>query len=389
MSRFLKNFVIIALILFGSRLYAQSELEDPDELNGRDLDFNILQYALPFLTIAPDSRAGAMGDAGAATTPDINSMHWNPSKYAMIDGDGGVSLSYTPWLRKLVPDIDLLYLSGFYRLDDKQVIGGSLLYFSLGEIQFTNDQGDPGGQHTPNEFAIDATYARLLTEKLSMGVAFRFMRSDITGNLVEQSKAGISFAADYSMYYSTDLEIDEKESELAFGLNISNMGRKVSYSEDNRRDEFIPTNLRLGSRLTMDLDEYNQISLTADINKLLIPTPEYIEDTVSNNNSDIGPAEGMFKSFYDAPRGFEEEMEEIMISIGAEYWYSQQFAIRAGYFNEAENKGNRKYFTLGIGLKLNVITLDFAYLVPTSGRQNPLANTTRFTLSFEFNKFKK
>ena len=393
MIKFLKYIFVLVLIV--SNCYFLSA-EKPGQLNGRE-DVNILQYSVPFLTIAPDSRAGAMGDVGAASTPDINSLHWNPAKYAMIKEDGGLSFSYTPWLRKLVNDINLLYLTSYYRLDDKQVIGGSLLYFSLGEIIFTGLDGYTIGQHTPNEFALAACYSRLLTEKLSMGTAFRFIRSDLTGGGYynsEQSKAGISYAADFSLYYQTDLEIDDKASELAFGMNISNMGSKISYSEDKSEDEFIPTNLRLGGRLTMELDEYNSISFMADINKVLVPTsPEYSNDStviIAGKDPDVSVPQGIFQSFYDAPGGFKEELHELMYSIGAEYWYSNQFAIRGGYFHEHATKGNRKYFTLGIGLKLNVMSMDFAYLIPTAtGNQSPLSGTMRFTLSFDFNKFSK
>jgi len=383
------------ILLQTVNLFGQDEV-DPDEINGRILskEFNIINYAVPFLTIAPDSRAGAMGDVGAATSPDINSMHWNPAKYAMIEGDGGIALSYTPWLRKLVDDINLLYLSGYFRLDQRQVFAGSLLYFSLGEIVFTSSDGYYQGQHTPNEFALDGCYSRMFSDKISGSVALRLMRSDLTGgggfNGVD-SKPGWSYAADVSMYYQTDLEIDEKESEFAFGVNISNMGSKMSYALDNRQEEFIPTNLRLGSRLTMNLDEYNKISFALDLNKLLVTTPRYINDADSidlgKGDPEASVPRSMMLSFYDAPRGFNEEMEEIMFSVGTEYWYSDQFAIRAGYFYEHENKGNRKYFTMGVGLKLNVVAMDFAYLVPTSGRQNPLANTMRFTLLFGFDRF--
>ncbi len=396
MIRFFKYILIVLVcVLTTFKSAAQDGELDPDQLNGRDVEFNIVNYAVPFLTIAPDSRSGGMGDVGAATSPDINSQHWNAAKYAKIKEDGGISLTYTPWLRNLVNDINLLYLSGFYRMDDQQVIGGSLLYFSLGEIIFTNNEGAYQGQHTPNEFALDASYSRLFSDKWSGALAFRFIRSDLTGGGVftsgVESKAGISFAADLSAYYETDIELDEKPAQLAFGANISNMGRKISYSVDNTQDEFIPTNLRLGSRLTMDLDEYNKISFALDLNKLMVPsTPLYNPDgdsIISGKDPDVSEALGMVQSFYDAPGGFKEEMREIMFSIGTEYWYSNQFAIRAGYFNEHQFKGNRKYFSLGVGLKLNVLTMDFAYLVPTSGRQNPLANTMRFTLSFEFSQF--
>lgn len=395
MANKIKISVWIVLIVQSAVLFGQ--IDDPDGTNGRELsdEANILEYSVPFLTIAPDSRAGGMGDVGVATSPDANSTHWNPAKFAMIDEDGGASITYTPWLRNLVNDINLLYLSGFYRLDDRQVLAGSLLYFSLGEIIFTSETGTYQGQHTPNEFAIDATYSRLLTDHLSMGAAFRFMRSDLTGGGVftdgTESEPGKSWAVDYSMYYETDIEVDEKPAELAFGLAFTNMGAKLSYSIDDSRESFIPTNMRLGSRLTLDLDEYNSISFAADINKILVPTtPEYdTTDQISaGRNPDVAVAQGMFQSFYDAPGGFREEMRELMVSFGTEYWYSDQFAIRAGYFHEHETKGNRKYLTVGVGLKLNVMSMDFAYLWPTSGRQNPLANTMRFTLLFSFEQFK-
>jgi hypothetical protein len=393
------KYLLLTLIIFqGNVMFGQNEI-DPDEINGRELseDFNILKYVVPFLTIAPDSRAGGMGDVGAATTPDANSTHWNPAKFAMIDQDGGISLTYTPWLRNLVNDINLLYLSGFYRIDQRQVIAGSLLYFSLGEIIFTNEQGGYQGQHTPNEFALDMTYASYLTEKLSMGVAFRFIRSDLTGGGVftsagTESQPGKSFAADFSLYYETPVTIDDKESELAFGLAFTNMGSKLSYSIDNQGDDFIPANLRLGSRLTMDLDEYNSLSFAFDISKVLVPTTPVYHDSIENKviagkDPNVSPAQGMIQSFYDAPGGFREEMHELIYSLGAEYWYSKQFALRGGYFHEHQTKGNRKYLTLGLGFKLNVLSMDFAYLVPTSGRQNPLANTMRFTLLFNFDNF--
>lgn len=367
------------------------------ELTGEQ---NVIESAVPFLTIAPDSRAGAMGDVGVATSPDINSLHWNPAKYAMIEDEGGVALSYTPWLRNLIPDINLAYLSGYYRIDDQQVISSSLLYFSLGEIIFTNIQGDYQGQHTPNEFALDAAYSRLFSERMSGGIAFRFIRSDLTGGAIleggAESKAGISFAADISSYYERDITIEDKPAELAFGINISNMGRKISYTEDNQDDNFIPINLRLGSRLTTYLDDYNSLSFALDFNKLLVPTEPVWSDSIddegnrqiiSGRDPNVAVPVGMVQSFYDAPGGFKEELHEIMISAGAEYWYRDQFAVRAGYFHEHATKGNRKYFTMGIGLRLNVFSIDFAYLVPTSGRSNPLANTMRFTLLFEFEKY--
>jgi len=392
-----KNIVVTALLmsLAAPALFGQLSSK---ELAGQ---MNAIQSAVPFLTIAPDSRAGAMGDAGVATDPDINSMHWNPAKYAFIDEEMGISLSYTPWLRTLVPDINLAYLSFFRRLDRQQVIAASLRYFSLGEIVFTNQFGDYQGQHTPNEFAIDAGYSRLFSDKFSGGLAFRFIRSDLTGGAVSstsgETKAGIAFAADVSAYYQTDIQVSDKDAKLSFGADISNIGTKISYTQ-NQDADFIPINLRLGGALKMNLDPYNTLTFALDFNKLLVPSPPvYYQDSTNaagdpvihyGMDPNVSVPVGMFRSFYDAPGGFKEEINEIMYSIGAEYWYRNQFAIRGGYFHENQNKGNRKFFTLGVGLKLNVFAVDFAYLVPTSGRQNPLANTMRFTLSFNFDKYK-
>ena len=353
--------------------------------------------ALPFMTIAPDSRAGAMGDAGVATSPDINSQHWNAAKYAFIHGEGGIAISYTPWLKKLVNDINLAYLSGFYRIDDQQVISASLRYFSLGDIILRNEFGDYQGNRKPSEFAIDAGYSRLFSENFSGALVFRFIRSDIMGGGASDGteyNAAIAFAADISAYYQKDIKIDDKDAQMAFGLNISNLGNKVSYTSDQDK-QFIPTNLRLGGRLSMKLDEYNSLGVTVDFNKLLVPTPPVIK-TDSNGvsyiaggyDNNVSLTKGIIQSFYDAPGGFSEEMHEITYSIGTEYWYREQFAIRAGYFNESQSKGNRKYFTVGFGFKLNVLGLDFAYLIPSSGRNNPLANTMRFSLNFQFDKFR-
>jgi len=372
--------IFITISLFCAIQITSAQI-NVDDLAGADPDaLNPIQTTLPFLTIAPDSRAGAMGDIGAATAPDINSQHWNAAKYAFAPGEGGIALSYTPWLKNLVTDINLAYLAGFYRIDTRQVLSGSLRYFSLGDIVFRNEFGDYQGQRTPNEFAIDAGYSRLFSDNFSGALTFRFIRSDITGGGVTSNttyNAGISFAADISAYYQKAIEIDNKDSEMAFGLNISNMGNKISYTEDQDK-QFIPINFRLGGRLSIDLDEYNSMIFAADINKFLVPT---------GYNPDVSVPLGIVRSFYDAPAGFKEELHEIMFSIGVEYLYQKQFAVRAGYFNEHQTKGNRKYFTAGIGLRLNVFSLDFAYLIPTSGRQNPLANTMRFTLGFSFDNF--
>jgi hypothetical protein len=354
---------------------------------------NAIQTTVPFLTIAPDSRAGAMGDLGVATMPDVNSQHWNAAKYAFINGQAGVSLAYTPWLRNIVNDINLGYLSAYYRFDKKQVVSASLRYFSLGEVIFRDIEGILVGNYNPNEFSIDAGYSRLFSDYFSGALVLRFIRSDITGggSSVEgqQYNAGYSFAADLGFYYQHPMELSGHNGEFAWGVNLSNLGTKISYTEGSDK-QFIPANLRLGARYTLDVDEYNSLSLAIDLDKLLVPTPPITNaagDTIYYGRK--APSSlplSWIQSFYDAPDGFKEEMHEIMYSTGLEYWYRKQFAIRAGYFNESASKGNRKYFATGIGLKLNVFFIDFSYLISTSGRSNPLANTMRFTLGLNFNE---
>jgi hypothetical protein len=367
---------------------------------------NAIQTVVPFLTIAPDSRAGAMGDAGVATSPDLFSMHWNPAKFAFIDGKGGIGISYAPWLRTLVPDINIAYLTGYARVDSKQVLSASLLYSSLGDIPFTDEFGNNLLSFRPNEFAIDVGYSRLFSEYFSGGIAFRFIYSNLTGGFYEggdATKAGISFAADLSSYYQRDIEILNKNAILAFGINFSNIGSKMSYTDSNVPD-FIPMNMRLGSSATINLDSYNALTLTVDLNKLLVPTPpKYFTpgeinrsgDTVHTARTDIKSGKdpnvsvpvAIFQSFFDAPGGFKEELQEITYSLGAEYWYNKQFAIRCGYFHESEIKGNRKYFTAGAGFRMNIFSLDFSYLMPMT-MNNPLARTIRFSLSFDINSLK-
>lgn len=392
------SFILLSLNISG---------QNPDleaGLNGAEL--NAIQTAVPFLTIAPDSRSGGMGDGGVATSPDVNSQHWNIGKYAFLDSKGGFAISYTPWLRNLIPDINLAYLSGFFRVDEQQVISTSLRYFSLGSITFTNIDGSFAGQYNPNEFAVDAGYSRLFTENFSGGIAFRFIRSDLTSGQQtsdgQDTKAGISFAADLGFYYQNQVNVGSSDGEWAAGISLTNMGTPISYSVDSDKTP-IPTNLRLGGRFTYNIDEYNSIAANLDINKLLVPSPPVFNDSIYQETGELvvlrgketpgSAVMGMVQSFYDAPGvlksdgGYsvvQEEFNEISYSIGVEYWYRQQFAIRSGYFHEHSSKGNRKYFTVGIGLKLNVFALDFAYLVPTNGQNSPLANTLRFTLGFDF-----
>ena len=373
--------------------------------SGREQTINTITTAVPFLMIAPDARAGALGDAGVSTSPDANSMHWNPAKYAFIEKQMGFSLSFSPWLRKLVNDIYLGYLTGYYKTDDRQTVAMGLRYFSLGEILFTDEIGNPLNYYNPYEFAIDGTYARKFSEKWSGGIAGRFIYSNLTqGQYVggAESSAGISVAADVSVYYQSDVEMGDIDGRVAFGLNISNIGNKISYSATNIKKDFIPTNFRIGPSLLINIDEYNSLTFMIDINKLLVPTPPiYLRDTngqfvvgpdgekviAEGMDPDVSVVQGMLQSWYDAPGGFAEEMREFSFGGGVEYWYNKLFAIRGGFFYEDKTKGNRKFFTLGAGLRYNVFSIDFAYLIPLE-QQNPLENTLRFTLLFDFDAFK-
>lgn len=357
---------------------------------------NTITTGVPFLTIAPDSRSGAMGDAGVATSPDASSQHWNPAKYAFAESEMGIALSYTPWLRNLVSDINLAYLVGYKRLDDLQTMSASLRYFTLGDIQFMDDGGYPTTTQSPNEFAFDLGYTRLLSDNFSGAVALRYIRSDLTGGqLVNgvESHAGNSYAADVAFYYQKEMRMNRKASTFAAGINISNIGSKISYTDGDTKD-FIPTNLKLGASLKTEMDRYNTITFAFDINKLLVPTPKKDSSLVDGVvvpigfSSDKSPIAGIFTSFSDAPGGMSEELKEVNFSLGAEYWYNKQFALRAGYYYEDVTKGNRKFFTAGAGLKMNVFALDFSYLLPVA-QNNPLANTLRFTLSFDFEAFNK
>jgi hypothetical protein len=393
------------ILLFFSVIISGATIGQSNDL-GQDLDRNTITTAVPFINIGPDARSGGMGEVGAGTEPDATSMHWNPAKYAFIEKDFGFSVSYSPWLKKLVPDINLAYLSGYKRIDDKSAIAASLKFFSLGDITFTDYQGENIGNYRPSEFAVDAGYSRKFSEKISGAVSGRFIYSNLTqGQFVEgvSTKAGTSIAADIGFYYTDELVIDWLESSnLSLGVAITNIGSKVSYSDDDTYKDFIPTNLRLGPSWLMNIDEYNSIRFSFELNKLLVPTPPIYETDSSGSpvydeqgklqiyrgkDSDISVPQGMIQSFYDAPGGFSEEMKEIIWVVGAEYWYAKQFSIRGGYFHESMMKGGRQFFTLGVGLRYNVFGLDFSYLIPTE-QQNPLANTLRFTLTFDFDGIK-
>lgn len=369
--------------------------------NGQQL--NVITTAVPLLMIGPDARAGGMGDGGVASSADANSMHWNAAKYARIEGDMGFALSYTPWLRNLVNDINLAYVSFYKRINPMSTFATTLRYFSLGEITFTDNTGQSLGTYKPNEFAIDATYSRILTDKLSLAVSGRFIYSDLTqGQFVQgvETKPGTSVAADISMYWEDDVDwFSSIDATFAWGINISNIGSKISYSGTNIEKDFIPTNLRIGPRLTLDLDDYNSISFQVDINKLLVPTPPIYSDSLTNPDGslviekgmdpNVSVMTGMIQSWYDAPGGFSEEMREFSFSIGAEYWYTDVLALRGGFYYEDLTKGNRKYATLGVGLRYNVFGLDFSYLIPVTQDQNPLQNTLRFSLIFDIGRTNK
>ena len=357
------------------------------------LELNTITTAVPFLIIGPDSRSGGMGDVGVASTPDANSMHWNPAKYAFVEDDMGFAINYVPWLRSLVPDISLSYLSGYLKRNDKETIGMSLRYFSLGDITFTDINSNVIGQYKPNELAISTAYARKLSDHYSLAIAVRYIYSDLTGGQTLTgglgTHAGQSIAADVSSYFQKEVRIAKKDFDWAMGINISNLGNKISYTETAVRD-FIPINMRFGTSIGTNFDDYNSMSIEFDVNKLLVPTPPSYNDDGEINGGmdpDVSVVNGVFQSFWDAPGGTKEEFRELNYSIGLEYWYAEQFSVRAGYFYEHPTKGDRQYFTMGAGVKYNVFALDFSYLIDASSSingSNPLANTLRFTLVFDF-----
>ena len=355
--------------------------------------FNPVEHAVISETIAPDARGAGMGDVGAATDPDVNSQYWNPAKYPFCISRAGVALNYTPWLRQLVNDIDLAYVAGYYRIGDYSAISGSLRYFSLGEVFI--DYGNSDMTVKPYEMSIDAAYSLMLSENFSIAAAIRWIYSDLRFDYSEDSKPASAFAADLAMYYNNYLMLGSRECQLGLGMNIRNIGSKISYYGDEE-SQFIPANLRLGASLMVPVDEYNRFSFTADANKLLVPTvprqnenesnSEY-QDRVRREYSDVGSIKGIFQSFSDAPGGFKEELEEVQWSVGAEYVYHDQFSLRAGYHHQAESKVNLKYFTLGGGFRMSVFSLDVGYVISTA-RSNPLDQTLRFTLAFDMDGIK-
>lgn len=380
------------------------------QLNG---GINPITTSVPFLLIAPDSRQGGMGEVGVATQPDVNSIHWNCAKLAFAEKNMGFGISYTPWLRQLVPDISLSYVSFYKKVSKMGAFGASMRYFSLGNITFTDIQGNTTGQFKPNEFAVDLAYSQKLSQVFSAGLAIRYINSNLTGGVTlsngQPTKAGQSVAVDIGMYYKSksSFKVEGKKTTVTGGLAITNIGSKISYTTVKN---FIPINLRLGGGYKIDIDDYNTFGVYLDFNKLLVPTPpiyKHVVDSTGKETSAIAkdPATGadviekgkdpnrpvvagMFGSFNDAPGGGKEELKEVNVAVGFEYWYAKQFAVRAGYFYEDKTKGGRQFFNIGLGVRYSVFGLDMAYLIPTTLR-NPLQNTLRFTLTFDFDAFKK
>ena len=355
--------------------------------------FNPERNSVTSQTIAPDARAAGMGDVGAATDPDVVSQYWNPAKYPFCISRAGVALNYTPWLRQLVNDMDLAYLAGYYRIGDYSAVSASLRYFSLGEVQTSYDDG--GMTINPYEMSVDVAYSLMLSEKFSIAAAVRWIYSDLTYDYTDDTTPGSAFAADIACYYNDYIMIGERECQLGLGLNISNIGSKITFGGDDN-SEFIPANMRIGAALMVPIDEYNRFTIAADANKLLVPTYPLQEDgestedyqqRVQEDYYDISSIAGIFKSFGDAPGGFKEELQEIRWSVGAEYVYNDKFSLRAGYHHESENKGNRKYFTFGAGFRMSAFSLDCGYVWATA-KSNPLDQTLRFTLSFDMDGIK-
>ena len=355
--------------------------------------FNPERNSVTSQTIAPDARAAGMGDVGAATDPDVNSQYWNPAKYPFCISRAGVAVNYTPWLRQLVNDMDLAYLAGYYRIGDYSAVSASLRYFSLGEVMTSQDAG--AMTVNPYEMSIDVAYSLMLSEKFSLAAAVRWIYSDLTYDYTDDTTPGSAFGADLAFYYNNYIMLGHRECQLGIGLNISNIGSKITFG-GSERSEFIPANMRLGAALMVPIDEYNRFTIAADANKLLVPTyplqeeGESVEDydrRIQTDYYDISSIAGIFKSFGDAPGGFKEELQEIRWSIGGEYVYNDKFSLRAGYHHESENKGNRKYFTFGAGFRMSAFSLDCGYVWATA-KSNPLDQTLRFTLSFDMDGIK-
>ncbi|HEX5552059.1 MAG TPA: type IX secretion system outer membrane channel protein PorV [Chitinophagaceae bacterium] len=377
---------MIVLLLFAVT-YGVGQQMSYNDVDGRT---NAINTAVPFLRIGPDARSGAMGDAGVALSPDANAVFWNLSKIPFASHDMGVSVSYTPWLQEMANDVFLTYLSGYKKLDDLQAVGVSVRYFDMGNIQLTNFQGEDQGRTHPREFSIDGGYARKLSDHWSLGVALRFIHSDLASGVKQGGtstfKAGNALAGDLSVYYiSRQQDTVSGQGTWSFGATLTNLGTKIGYTEDKSDKYFIPSNMAIGGAYTYQLSSKNKITLALDVNKLLVPTP----DTIDNDHDGIpdyrqkNVVSGLFGSFGDAPGGFKEEFHELMYSIGAEYWYNDLFAVRAGYYSEYKTKGDRKYLTVGVGLKYKMAGLNFSYLIPSGGdmQRSPLSNTLRLSIS--------
>lgn len=391
MKSIIRIFVFIVLLQTSFAASAQ----DKEEM------FNPINSAVTSQTIAPDARAGGMGDVGAATDPDVNSQYWNPAKYPFTISRAGVSLNYTPWLRQLVSDMDLAYLAGYYRIGEHSAVSSSLRYFSLGEVQ-TSYGDDPGMTINPYEMSFDVSYSMMLSNKFSLAASVRWIYSNLVFDKYDENvNPGSAFAADIAMYYQDYIILGERECQLGLGMNISNIGSKISFGGDNN-SQFIPTNMRIGAALMIPVDEYNKFTIAADVNKLLIPsyplqgvgegiseeesTEEYIQ-RLQKDYYDVSSISGIFKSFSDNPNGFSGELKEVNWSIGGEYTYNDKFSLRAGYHNENQTQGNRKYFTVGAGFKMSVFSLDAGYVIATA-KSNPLDQTLRFSLSFDMDGIK-
>ena len=389
--------LMAVMVVLGVKSYAQNQIL------GQSLNPNVITTAVPFLSISPDARGGSLGDCGVASDPDVYSMHYNPAKYTFMESDMSVGLGYSPWLRNLVPDMNLAYLAFAYKLNSESALAATLRYFSCGEITFRDINGTSLGDYKPNEWALDATYSRMLTDYLSGAVAGRFIYSNLTQGQGDGSSVGWSVAADVAVYYKRPVEwFRDMDADFAWGVSINNIGSKVSYNNTSIDKDFIPTTLRFGPSLKLQLDDYNSLAFMVDVTKLLVPTPPtYYPGTdsiVYGVSDDVSVPVGIIQSFFDAPgysftdQGdvvgngrFYEELCEYNIGVGVEYWYNRIFAVRAGYFNETAMKGNRKYVTLGAALKYNVFGLDVSYLVPVNGTvgTNPLENTLRFNLTYD------
>lgn len=375
------------IVLLPSIAFSQSSAS----VNSNGANSTAIQTAVPFLLITPDSRSGAMGEAGVAISPDVNANFWNPSKLAFIEGDDNIAASYSPWLRSLVPDVSLSYLSYAHKLDDRNTFGASLRYFNLGTINLIDDKQVPGGTYIPNEFSIDGSFARKFGNDFSLGLTLRYIHSSLSNGFSnEQVKPGNAVAADVSLFYKKSIQEFGSDATFAFGTNISNIGSKISYT-DNGTKYFLPTNLKLGIANTLNIDETNQFTFALDFNKLMVPTPPILDSNgniVKGKSTDVSVPAGIFGSFTDAPNGFSEELQEITISPGLEYWYNKQFALRAGYYYQNPNKGGLHYFTLGTGFRYDIFAFDFSYIA-ASQQESPLANTLRFTLMINFGAAKK